>query len=316
MRSRENLLSNCVSSPACNVFRLKLFSQTSLATRVGVDRLNERQDNRERREEQQTILDWLTAIDYGPQQSDYIDRRQEGTGRWILESTEFQDWVTIGNTLFCPGIPGAGKTILTSVVVEELTTRFQNDKSIGIAYLYLNFRRQEEQKTQDLLASLLKQLTQGQSFLADSVKSLYDNHRDKHTRPSVDEISKALQAVVALYSRVFVIVDALDECRVSDGCRIGFLSEIFNLQANCQTSLFATSRFIPEIDEKFKESIRLEIKANDQDIQRYLDGHISQLPACVLYRTELQNEIKAEIIKTVDGMYVAFIFSINKAYAL
>ena len=198
-------------------------------TKAGVDRLNERQDDRECREERQTILDWLTTIDYAPQQSDYISRRQEGTGRWLLESTEFQDWVTTGNTLFCPGIPGSGKTILTSVVVEELTSRFQNDKSIGIAYLYFNFRRQEEQRTQDLLASLLKQLAQRQSFLPDSVKSLHDNHRERHTRPSVDEISKTLQSVVALYSRVFIIVDALDECQVSDGCRSRFLSEIFNL---------------------------------------------------------------------------------------
>jgi hypothetical protein len=271
---------------------------------VGVDRLNERQDDRERREERQTILDWLTTIDYTPQQNDYINRRQEGTGRWLLESTEFQDWVITGNTLFCPGIPGAGKTILTSVVVEELTTRFQNDKSIGIVYLYFNFRRQEEQRTQDLLASLLKQLTQGQSFLAESVKSLYDNHRHKHTRPSVDEISKTLQSVVTLYSRVFIIVDALDECQVSNGCRTRFLLEIFNLRAKCRASLFVTSRFIPDIDEKFKEGTRLEIRASNPDVQRYLDGHMSQLPGCVLRSSELQNEIKAEIIKAVDGMYV------------
>jgi hypothetical protein len=271
---------------------------------VGVDRLNERQDDRERREERQTILNWLTTIDYAPQQNDYINRRQEGTGRWLLESKEFQDWVITGNTLFCPGIPGAGKTILTSVVVKELTTRFQNDKSIGIAYLYFNFRRQEEQRTQDLLASLLKQLTQGQSFLPDSVKSLYDNHRDRNTRPSVDEISKTLQSVVALYSRVFIIVDALDECQVSNGCRIRFLSEIFNLQEKRQASLFVTSRFIPEFDEKFKESMRLEIRASNQDVHRYLDGHMSQLPGCVLRSSELQNEIKAEIVKAVDGMYV------------
>jgi hypothetical protein len=44
---------------------------------------------------------------------------------------------------------------------------------------------------EDLLASLLKQLTQEQSSLPDSVKALYDQHRDKRTRPSFDEISRA-----------------------------------------------------------------------------------------------------------------------------
>jgi hypothetical protein len=110
--------------------------------------------------------------------------------------------------------------------------------------------------------------------------------------------------VATQYSRVFIIVDALDECQVSDSCQERFLSEIFNLQAKCQASLFATSRFVPDIEEKFKESTRLEIKASNQDVQRYLDGHMSQLSGCVLRSSELQNEIKAEIIKAVDGMYV------------
>ncbi|KFY00471.1 hypothetical protein O988_03292, partial [Pseudogymnoascus sp. VKM F-3808] len=116
-----------------NTFQGKLASQTSLATKLAVDRLNERQNDREHREERETMLDWLSAIDYAPKQNDLIRRRQAGTGRWLLESTEFKELVTTSKTLFCPGIPGAGKTILTSIVVEELATRFPNDASIGIA---------------------------------------------------------------------------------------------------------------------------------------------------------------------------------------
>jgi DNA replication protein DnaC len=72
----------------------------------------------------QTVIDWITSIDHAPQQSDFIKRRQAGTGQWLLESTDFQEWMKTGKTLFCPGIPGAGKTILTSVVLKELNTRF------------------------------------------------------------------------------------------------------------------------------------------------------------------------------------------------
>jgi Cdc6-like AAA superfamily ATPase len=251
------------------------------------------------------VLNWLTPVDYGSQQTDYIRRRQPGTGQWLLDSTEYQTWLKTGKqTLFCPGIPGAGKTILTSIVIDDLTTKFKNDEDVGVAYLYCNFRRQNEQNAEDLLASLLKQLSQRRSFLPDYVKKLYDDHKKNETRPSFDEISRVLQSVVALYSRAFIIVDALDECKESNGCRTRLLSEIFSLQAMKGANLFATSRFIPEITEKFGGSLSLEVHAIDEDVERWMDGHMSQLPSFVKGNQDLQQEIKTEIVKAIDGMYV------------
>jgi len=248
------------------------------------------------------ILNWLTPIDYGPQQSDFVARRQEGTGQWLLNSKVFNEWLEQGNhTLFCPGMPGAGKTILTSIVVHHLHGKFRSDPTVGIAYLYCNFRQQHEQKPTDLLLSLLKQLVQEQPFIPENVQSLYKHHKAKRTRPLLDEISKSLQSVVANYSRVFIIVDALDEC--SDGDRRRFLSEIFNIQDKIGVSLFATSRFILDIRQEFEgRSTMLEIRAKDEDVRRYLDGHTSRLPLFVLKSPDLEEEIKTGIIEAVDGM--------------
>src|SRR3569833_3064754 len=105
------------------------------------------------------ILKWITPFDYGSQQSDYFGRRQPGTGQWLLDSAEYQAWLnTKGQTLFCPGIPGAGKTILTSIVVNDLHERYHDDLSIGVAYLYCNFRLHDEQMLDHLLAGLLRLL--------------------------------------------------------------------------------------------------------------------------------------------------------------
>jgi Cdc6-like AAA superfamily ATPase len=301
---------------------LNLSSKAVFATKDGVERLHERQDaqerqqeTRERQREYETILNWLTPIDFVSQQNDFISRRQKGTGTWLLGSTEYQSWREIkGQRLFCPGIPGAGKTILTSIVVEELTTLFSTDPTVGIAYIYCNFRRQDEQKIDDLLRSLLKQLSESQPSLPGTVKDLYDRDKTKRTPPSLDEISRSLQTVATLYSRVFIIIDALDECQASHGCREKFLSEIFNLQIKTGTNLFTTSRFIPEITEKFDEGLRLEIRASNQDVQRYLDGYMSQLPRYVLRSSDLQDEIKTNIIKAVNGMCVIPNVLLTNAY--
>lgn len=257
------------------------------------------------RKEDVEILDWLTPIDYGPLQSDYLKRRQSGTGKWFLESRELQNWLNASKqTLYCPGIPGAGKTILSSILVHYLTSSFAHDPKTGIAYIYCNFQRQNEQKIDHLLASVLKQLAESQSSLPGSVKDLYDQHKRKRTRPSLDEISKVLQSVVMMYSRVFIIVDALDECQVSDGCRTKFLSELSNLQTKHGINIFATSRFIPNIVDHFKTNVSLEIRASTDDVARYLEGHIDQLPSFVQQNRQLQEEIKTGISNAVDGMYV------------
>jgi hypothetical protein len=269
-------------------------------TRDNTVKLVRYQDDQQRRD----IINWLTPIDYSSQQLDFIDRRQEGTGQWLLDSDKFQEWLDKSRqTLFCPGIPGAGKTMIAAIVVDHLCTKFQNDASVGVAYLYCNFRSQDKQKPTDLLASLLRQLVQEQPSVPESVQRLYDCHKNK-PEPPPDDILKELHAVASHYSKVFIIIDALDECRVSDGGRKRFLSEIFNLQAKTGASLFATSRFIPEIMKEFEGSVSLEIRASNEDVQRYLDGHMPQLPSFVLRSPDLQEQIRAEITKAVDGMYV------------
>jgi hypothetical protein len=249
----------------------------------------------------QKILDWLTPIDYGPRQSDYLKMRQPGTGQWLLDSAKYQAWLkTNKQTLFCPGIPGAGKTILTAIVVNDLTKQVSSDPTIGVAYIYCNFWQQETQKIDDLMASLLKQLAQGQS-LPGRVKDLYDQHERRRTRPSLDEILRVLRSVATMYSRAFIIVDALDEYQVS-GSRARFLSELFSLQRQHGVNIFATSRFIPQIIDQFNSSVSLEIRAHDEDVRQYLHGRIAQSESEFL-KTYCE-EIKTKITNVVDGMYV------------
>ncbi|KAK3391226.1 hypothetical protein B0H63DRAFT_411349, partial [Podospora didyma] len=254
----------------------------------------------------QNVLDWFSPTDYASQQSDFVKRRQDGTGQWLLDSSEFKAWLKADSrTLFCPGIPGAGKTILASIVVNYLTMCFGDDDDVGVAYLYCNFQRQDEQTPDGLVSNLLKQLAEEQRHsVADKVRFLYDKYRSKGMRPSLDEISRCLQLVATTYTRVFIVVDALDECQTANGCRSKFLSEVFSLQAICPVSVFATSRFIPEIVERFRGSTSLEIRASKEDVEGYVQGRLKLLPAFVQQNQRLQEEIKNGIAEAADGMFL------------
>lgn len=265
--------------------------------------------------EQKRILEWLTPVDYGPQQSDYFGRRQPDTGQWLLKSSEFLLWLQRKQqTLFCRGIPGAGKTILTSIVVDNLETTSEDDRSVGIAYIYCNFRRQDRQTAKDLLASLLKQLSQRLGAFPGTTRSLYDKHSSKGSRPSLKDTTSTLQSVAALYARVFILVDALDECfdELLDECpnasfehnraRTIFLDEIFKLQARVRVNIFATSRCIPHITSRFADSPSLEIRATEEDVRRYLHDNMFRLPGFVRRSLPLQEEVKFAIARSVQGM--------------
>ncbi|PGH17821.1 hypothetical protein AJ79_00962, partial [Helicocarpus griseus UAMH5409] len=261
--------------------------------------------SRQQDQEDRTITEWLTPVDYALQQNDLIRQHEEGTGEWLLQSNEFQQWHTQPKqTLFCPGIPGAGKTIITSIVVRHLHRIYQSDHSVGIAYLYCNFKQQQKQQPADLIASLLKQFIQRQPSVLNILKGLYEQHKPHQTHPSLDELRSTLQQIADSYQTTFTVIDALDECQASTDGRKMFLQEIFNLQRNTNANIFATSRFIQEIKEEFNGSLRLEIRAKDTDVQIYLHKKLQNCSSLISEDNSLQEEIKAKISKAVDGMFL------------
>ncbi|KAH8694900.1 hypothetical protein BGW36DRAFT_452665, partial [Talaromyces proteolyticus] len=282
--------------------------KTTKDINVAVKRMNQRGDDQDCR----AVLDWLIPTTYSSQQHDLLGRRQEGTGKWLVESKEFKNWVDQKKqTLFCPGIPGAGKTIATCIVVDYLLKKFQNDSNIGIAYLYCDFRRQDEQDPTHLVMSLLRQFAG--LTVPETVRSLYNYHTGKETRPSFDEALNVLNSVVSGYSRAYIMIDALDECKLSDGVRFKFISVISKVQANASANIFVTSRPIPDIQKEFQQlgAVSLEIRASDEDVGRFLDGHISQLPSFVQESPELTNQVKASIIQAAEGMFLLAILNLG-----
>lgn len=207
-------------------------------------------------------------------------------------------------TLFCPGIPGAGKTVLASVVVNDLETRFYYNADIAVCYIYCNYKRKDEQTVENLLSSLLKQLAQNQPFIPQSLKELYDRHT-KGTKPSYDEISNALESVALQSLRVYIIVDALDECQDLGGCRTKFLSAIFKLQGRSnRVNILATSRKIPEIMDRFRDCPMINIRATKDDTRRYLRSRLPELPGFVIDQCSLRDDIITKITEAASGMYV------------
>lgn len=249
-------------------------------------------------------MQWLSPIDFAAQQHDIISRKEDGTGQWFLGSAEFEAWQQGPNkTLFCPGIPGAGKTMIAAIAIDHLRKRVRSE-DIGVAYLFCTYKAQLEQTSTALLAAVLKQLTQSRPKITAPVIQMYESHEQQRSRPSHDDVFGALQSVCQAYPTIYIIVDALDECTNRDGTRTRLLDRLRELQAMTSICLMFTSRFIPEVTEEFRSERTIEVRASDNDVRRYIAGQLPRLPRCVQRSSGLAHQVQDKIAQAVDGMYV------------
>lgn len=248
-----------------------------------------------------TAMNWLSQDDYSTQQHDIVSRRHKDTGQWFLNSPKVKNWLEGSEkTLFCQGIPGAGKTMMVAIMVDHLDQTIRGD-DISVAYLYCNYRTRATHTTLGMLSSLLKQLTEMRPELAGPVTQLYDRHYKRKSRPSLDDVSEALASVCSKSSTSFFLVDALDEC-TDVAARNQLLERLSELQVKQDVRLLLTSRPIPDIMQRFQSKPMIEIRAKEGDLRQYVAGQTIRLPNCIQRDEELQNAVQRGIAKSADGM--------------
>jgi Cdc6-like AAA superfamily ATPase len=192
------------------------------------------------------------------------DRAEKGSGQWFLDSAEFLKWKVCPDAqLWCYGIPGAGKTVIASIVVNHLRqTRSEDQRDeIGIAVLYLKYNA-PDQTINCLLGSLIRQLVQESKSFPRELVELYEQHRGRNTFLSHTELVAVLQSTVDTLDQLFFVVDGLDEC--AEELRWDLIDELDRLKGKLR--LLVTSRYQNSIDDELATFSRVEIKANRADI--------------------------------------------------
>ncbi|KAJ7588934.1 hypothetical protein C8J56DRAFT_940343 [Mycena floridula] len=157
-------------------------------------------------QEFRAFLNWLSPLDFPQTQKKIFSQHTTGTGKWFLEAPEFRQWVKGSvRLLWCPGDPGAGKTVISSIIFDYLQQKVAQS-GVGIACVFCDYNHAKIQTEQELLYSIAKQLC----FKSGS---FYDIFTSGKSRPGdLASITESLRAVLELYTHVYVVVDALDEC--------------------------------------------------------------------------------------------------------
>jgi len=191
-----------------------------------------------RMKEQSKMMRWLSSTNFWGKQVDLLERAQVGTGGWIFEDKRFKSWLAgCPRLLWCHGDAGAGKTILSAIIVGHLSSTLMT-KHTGLAWLYIDYREQDLQTIETLFTNILVQLFGQRGEISKSMmKSLGFNWEG--AKPTPAEYKSWLQEEIQKFGRTIIIIDALDELRTTELCK----QLIYELQSlKPPISLLVTSR--------------------------------------------------------------------------
>ncbi|KAL8686523.1 MAG: hypothetical protein Q9218_007047, partial [Villophora microphyllina] len=164
----------------------------------------------------QSVLMSFGKCDPAKDQKTNIKLRQPGTGIWLVESQEFVHWTNTENAkLWLQGIPGAGKTVLASVVIEE-ALRTSNSNH-AVAFFYCDYKDSATQTPRFILGSLLQQIAKQDEESFKKLQNFCDirnpeckndfEYDPQHLRDLISDVTLG-------FDRTTIIVDGLDECGV------------------------------------------------------------------------------------------------------
>ncbi|KAL7969900.1 hypothetical protein HDV63DRAFT_376181 [Trichoderma sp. SZMC 28014] len=276
-------------------------------------------DQHQERHSQNDILEWLMPVNYDAQHHEHLSKRNPESGSWFLKHQNFQQFLNGDEkTLLCQGSPGAGKTILTSAVIEHIQHwQSYHDASgkskVNLAFIYFDFIRKESQRTIDILASLIKQLVRDELSLPTAIKDLQKKYR-KIPAPSrsdkdVKAFSEALKKLISdKCTKTFIVIDALDECQDSSD----FLKSLFTVLEDTEAKLFATTRPSESVEKIFKSELLLDIAASTEDVESYVRGRLPEFTVLSdenydireELRADLKNEIITKVGSAIDGVFL------------
>ena len=158
------------------------------------------------------MLEWMSKIGYKANHVQACELQQEGTGKWFSEGETFKSWTEGHPTtpfIWLSGLPGAGKTILTSSLISrKLEKTLAGD---AVAYFYFDFKVPEKQQAIPFLRSIIRQLLSECKDIPPDVTSIYNRYRYSGKQATANELRSIFRYVSATFNKVFLMIDALDE---------------------------------------------------------------------------------------------------------
>ncbi|KAH6867720.1 hypothetical protein BKA70DRAFT_1211630 [Coprinopsis sp. MPI-PUGE-AT-0042] len=250
------------------------------------------------------VRDWLSAVNFRKIQAENFSKGAPGTGMWFIMSPAFQRLLKSKyGILWGTGMPGAGKTILASLVISYLDNRAASSEAPGIsdcsiAYVYCRYT--EPLSVEDILAALVRQLLERYNFLLEVVEPMFAKHKFLDTRPSISELLSVLRDFTRRFKSNFYVLDGLDEALSHS--RFDLLQALTSIRGH----FVIFSRPLDLLKSSVPEATFVNIAAHGNDIELYVKQQIAKTPLLqdIIASRNLEPEVVHKIVHKAHGMFL------------
>lgn len=278
------------------------FSEMKRTREIAELRYEEFEQSRDTRMARE-VFSWLSAAE--DSQEDYLhnlaDIRQPKTCNWILDDDQIFSWIEDENgdaIIWMTAIPGAGKSFLCSLLVENLENLHKD-----ITTLYYFCKSSEKDSCRSVLCTLATQILRQNLDMAPLVHQAYLQKGSGHSIPTM---KKMLKDILSTIKSTRIVLDGIDEC--SDSVQKEVLNSLSELQKhagdNCK--LLVSSRLEPQIDKAIprRNHIALDGKTTGA-IQLYIQSKVVELKDYFpSFEPILFQEIEKRLKENAKGMFL------------
>ncbi len=258
---------------------------------------------------------WLSPTDAESDLRKLSRERTTDTCGWLQRKIIFKSWRTDRESgiLWVYGIPGSGKSILASYIIDQLKPK---DDEAPLIFFFCSNRNENRRASSHILRSLIHQLATQRPELW----SIIDKAHSRSNSPKADlfeELWQIFVDILGTVSNVVCVVDGLDECqdREEDGTleRSTFAQRLLGLckdsSSAARLKVLLTSRNEPDLASTFKENryVRtLSITADDvaHDIGAFVSAHVSSNEILQEFPEETQESIIVTLSDNASGMFI------------
>ncbi|KAH6888307.1 hypothetical protein BKA70DRAFT_59495 [Coprinopsis sp. MPI-PUGE-AT-0042] len=235
-----------------------------------------------------------------------LGRATEGTGPLFAEWEEFCEWRRVQGalkTMWGSGMPGAGKTIFASIVINEVEARAEaSERPICVGYIYFRYSDHTTATVRDFLLVLVKQTIERHADCIPIFEEVFARHIREKTLPSESELVQLLRRFAEVIAEIFYFLDALDEA--SPEVQFDLLRRLSTLNVK----IFITSRPLAHLDSCFPGAHRFSIRAQDRDLQVHIAKEIEHSPVLQTILNKGGPSLRGKIVSTVkekcEGMFL------------